>query len=1037
LSKPTNIPEKEAIRQGVRVAVGNTSVDALTALILNQVKNAGREDQVQADYLEAFQYNLLSTLDQVGSQTLLDQQIRRNWFGSEPGGIRWTIVAQERADHQAGQKPPKISSDQAAGLAELNRKQRALDAERRILDSMQWELYALWWKRNRIEYVDPRRYSQPGSGGGKAQTPRPEGGTPAITPPAEGDQAAKPDSLLGQILQSLLQLIASWFGKREQGPQPEEERDENENDPTHLPQLLARQLDLGDPHSFASQVKVQQEKVEGLAQAVPLAWGPGSESSLAAYALRQLELDPEELALKASRMPRFWYPNDPVVLISGLGRPPMQGQEGALLCRLASQIINEITVPTQGKSIRLSAGALINLIPRLSNEGLPAGVPQLLEEAFFLDPGNAEILAQAGLPSGVTRQAVEKAILDLQPAPPQGTSVIGRYGALAWEQPWSPLFLDWQVSFYYTFEVQDNSFKTDRDGNYIFARESWEFDGTDASWTGPKPSPQHQRSYSGRTFLTPHAPLTFVDRLRKVLQSQPNNDLEANEAFWEKITNWDILSQTLSGFTDQLALRDLEYTVPPSGPLTDLIGDHHQGVPFMTIVPDPGTGTPFFFPLRAGFLKFEALRIVDKYGRTLNLLSANNNPSGSEKDFLPIRGRGMIPSQDRDRRLAILPPRVVQSSRLSFRFVSAIDDRLEIDLAPDANPVCGWLLPNHINKSISVYQAEGNLLGELLLIRKSKDESIVHWQPAPGAPNQSPAGYAQDDIGIANRHLKNMIEALIRRKDQGVAFGNLQQVIDETLWTIDPLGQRDDQNLSVLIGRPLALVRANLQLELRGKPCYNQAWLETFVEGSSRFKENHGGLLSLEFPIRLGSQELRNDGLIGYFQGTTDHETDYTHFHAVHRPTSLQPDNSAYINHIGANQDYVRLKFKATSTIPFDPAGSVYLTMLIDPRGVIHTNCGLLPTKIVELPARYVREALDRMAVTFRAGPLLLEPETVRLPLAAEQRGTWTWIQATGTKEGEWLKAPIVKADAKARLSTSPLNLVEGWLKFTPDEIDE
>jgi hypothetical protein len=282
-----------------------------------------------------------------------------------------------------------------------------------------------------------------------------------------------------------------------------------------------------------------------------------------------------------------------------------------------------------------------------------------------------------------------------------------------------------------------------------------------------------------------------------------------------------------------------------------------------------------------------------------------------------------------------------------------------------------------------------------------------------------------------------MIEALIHRNDQGAAFSNLLQVIDESLWTIDPLGARDDENLSILIGRPLALVRANLQLELNGKPFYNQAWIETMVGESSQLKENSGGLLDLEFPVRLGSQDLRNDGLIGYFDGNSGQETDYTRFHTVHFPTSLIAEHPSYIIQIGADDNYVRLKFRATTPIPFNPDGSVYLTMLIDPRGVVHANSGMLPTKVVELPNRYVSKALERMAITFRSGPLLLEPGTVRLPLAVEQHGTWTWIQAEGTQKGEWTKAKIVKSDSAAHLSTSPYNLVEGWLKFTPDKIDK
>jgi hypothetical protein len=384
-----------------------------------------------------------------------------------------------------------------------------------------------------------------------------------------------------------------------------------------------------------------------------------------------------------------------------------------------------------------------------------------------------------------------------------------------------------------------------------------------------------------------------------------------------------------------------------------------------------------------------------------------------------------------------LPPRAVQSSRMVFRFVSAEDDLQETGLGVNSNPVCGWLLPNHIDKSISVYQADGSLLGEILLITKSKTERMTSWQPAPGTPNIASAGDPQAEIRIANHHLKQLIEALLHRNDQGDAFSSLLQMIDESLWTIDPSGRREDENLSVLIGRPLALVRANLQLELAGKPFYNQAWVETMVGMSSHLKENHGGLLDIEFPVRLGSQDLRNDGLIGYFQGASGGETDYTHFHAVHAPASLIAGNSAYIIQIGAGDDYLRLKFRATTPVAFNPDGSVYLTMLIDPRGVVHANSGLLPTKIVELPDRYVSKALKRMAITFRSGPLLLEPEAIRLPLAAVQNGAWTWIQAKDTKQAEWDIAPIVKADTAAHLSASPLNLVEGWLQFSPGETNK
>ena len=941
------LPEAPArpkdIREQVRVAVGNTAVDALAAMMRKQARGAGgvlAEDGL----LEAFQYNLLATLDQAGGKALLDQRIRQASFGSEPGGIRWSIVTKERADTQAVEKPPRLTRNQPKWLAELNQKQRRLDTQRRLLASMQWELYALWWKSKRIKHVPDL-----GSNGHK-----------------EALRHAKAQ-LLGQVID-------------------------------------------------------QQETVADLETEVPIASGPQSAQSIAEYAKGHLYPEQE---LKPLPMPRFWHPNDPVILISGLGRSEKHGYDATLLCRLLSQTIDGITVPHQGESISLTADTLESAIPLLSSKHLPPSTTQLLTEAFFLDPGNAEIMAKASPQLRADGNAVSGAIADIKPVVPEGTNMIGRYGALEWEQPWNPLYLDWQVGFYYTFK--------DR-------WKDWQFNGTDYVWTGPEALEicRGPISYSGRTFLTPQASVAFVDRLREYFDSHPGIVPPDAEKLLEEISKWDLLSQTMSGFTYQLAMRDTEYNLPPEESIAPHIGPHYDSFPFLNHVPDVDASTssvaPFFFPLRAGFIAFEKLRIIDSFGRILDLMQARGSSSGNE-GFQPIRGRGFGPGHTHEQFIE-LPPRVVQGSRLSFRYVSAQDDFYESGLLAGSSPVCGWLLPNHLDNSISVYDAAGNLLGELLLLLKSEDETIVNWQPAPGGPDLSPAGSSRQRVQISNKHLRNMIEALIGRKDNITAFSNLLRVIDRTLWTTDPLGERSDQNLSVLIGRPLALVRANLQLELNGRPFYNQAWHETFREGTPDLKENSGGLLDLEFRIRLGSRDLPNNGLIGYFQ-----RADYTRFHAVHLPKEFAPAEPRFIRQIGADDDYVRLMFKvpsaASDAARIDPVRSIHLTMLVDPRGVVQATSGLLPTKTVELPKRYVSEPLERMAVTFRVGPLLLEPQAVRIPQPTEQLGDWSWIQATGTKRGQWATVPTEKADARARLTTTPLVIREGWLKFLPEQMDE
>ena len=133
----------------------------------------------------------------------------------------------------------------------------------------------------------------------------------------------------------------------------------------------------------------------------------------------------------------------------------------------------------------------------------------------------------------------------------------------------------------------------------------------------------------------------------------------------------------------------------------------------------------------------------------------------------------MAPSTDNqltDRDLKVkVAPRLVQASRLNFRFVSAENDENETGLVAGANPVCGWLLPNHLDSGLSVYNAQGQPLGELLLLWEGPHTSVLNWLPAPESPT---AAATPDDI--ENEHLRQIVKNLISLdQGKGTAFNNL------------------------------------------------------------------------------------------------------------------------------------------------------------------------------------------------------------------------------------------------------------------------
>lgn len=81
--------------------------------------------------------------------------------------------------------------------------------------------------------------------------------------------------------------------------------------------------------------------------------------------------------------------------------------------------------------------------------------------------------------------------------------------------------------------------------------------------------------------------------------------------------------------------------------------------------------------------------------------------------------------------IAYLPPRISQASRLLFRFLAADATNLaEMNLHPAATPICGWLLPNHLNGSLFIYDTHGASLGALFL---NDSKTLIMWQAAPGS----------------------------------------------------------------------------------------------------------------------------------------------------------------------------------------------------------------------------------------------------------------------------------------------------------------
>jgi hypothetical protein len=278
-------------------------------------------------------------------------------------------------------------------------------------------------------------------------------------------------------------------------------------------------------------------------------------------------------------------------------------------------------------------------------------------------------------------------------------------------------------------------------------------------------------------------------------------------------------------------------------------------------------------------------------------------------------------------------------------------------------------------------------------------------------------------------------------------FDAFLESVDATLWTTDPLGARADQNLSVLVGRPLALVRARVRLELDGPAIADCGWAATLEPPEPEF-------LRQEFAVRLGDQATRDDGLIGYFAAG-----DMAVFHTVAAPAS-DPGGAAAagLRAIGAAlpdgmADYLWRRCvvpgdaaaaSAASADSTDSADEV--VMVLDPRGSVHATTGILPTRSVALRPDRVSTALARLEVSFQVGAALaaIRPttapdgqvpafaESVSFPRPAEDRGTWSWWQSAAGPAA-WSGYGVESPGSDAALRPGANVLLDGVLQLIVD----
>lgn len=780
--------------------------------------------------------------------------------------------------------------------------------------------------------------------------------------------------------------------------------------------------------------------------------------------------NPQKTVTIRRAMPRYWEPKDPVILFSRGRRSFKHGEDThrspdeKLLCRFSKETISGARVmigsrvsPAGENPEHIYKDIRPDHISEASVQTgqVPPEAERLFYEALFLDTDNAAIAAE--------QYRREKENGDLERAYPPDTYQLDELNAAAyagryqvqitldknllvhpeldaqtyavfdgkegrapaefaqkpWRRPWNPLHFDWEVEFIPS---------ADRNRDWQLDEHDYEAE------AGADQAAQALQGicYQGSTLLTPAVSRTIADRLVKFLEDEAEEtaDLadDSQEAalgdIVEALDKLDITAGSLSGFHDYLMAQvdDFEFY-----PVAD--NENRQASPPGLEEKEAGRRRIDLprFDVRAGHLKITRLRIVDTFGQFMEL------PQDSLAGAIKAEDGQADPEAPG---LVRLPPRIPQPSRLMFRMLQADNDQL--DATKKKSPICGWLLPDHLDSALEFFDARGVNLGQIQRFRPRSGEivtSSLQWQGVPGVP----AGFGAPPA-LPNPHLQGIVDGLLAQGERDAlraqtgesgetALSAILRMIDATLWTVDPLGREGDEHLSVLVGRPLAVVRAGLRLETLGM-------------------EEESELRRTPFDVRLGELTRLGDGLIGYFIND-----DYSRFFPVHEAIANQTrpmgPHHGFMGEIRAAAAYSAAQHESSEPVshpfiseaPFvrvrpvspgleRPAGrSVMLTLLVDPRGGVHATSGILPRKKIELMREHVAAALENMSVTFRIGPVLSDPSTIRMPLPAEIRGNWSWVRKTGLTV--WEESPVVDAVSEPKLTPTPSRIHEGWLKLS------
>lgn len=1057
LKNPTPGQQPGVWTDTVELAVGNTPVEALSALLKQDMHNTTTDPDVLKNYeylLDALQLGLLKDLEGQSNKIIeLEEGLHSAGFAREQGGLLW-IVQQQKGDakkpHDADREVT-LPLDLAEQLALLNSAQKAYDTGRDALDLMRRQLFMDWF-----------RYVNMQAGG-------------AVDPNVS--------------LQTMINFLTQSGG-------------------SELTSVVA----AGNQTGILQYTYEPGGSVNGVLT-------PAGTSSLAyqvwvAFTAFQAALakfpDWQVLAVPA---PPFWLPTDPVVLMEGNRIEPVRrnGADATIAVRLSTELLDTLSFLYAGSTCKVPASTVAG------QPVAPAALPYrddtvtLLGEGSLLIPMVAGAVADAlkaqknpndptadygkfiaalntaqggmsplsgggnsGLYAAVRATGYEAAANPSQTvtSPIQlGVTFTNAAGngwapdAVGWNaqrqypefnqsryDPFLPVSLIWSLQF----DPLVHAAGADYSPGNIKSFFQLNADAIDYQYqmNGTTPVPFTTGlavEYDSSVVLAKKPTFSLTRQIDSYVTNYPsdpaNSTLEAISAYYQtrKIMAQGMsgfsVEQTLATFLAQIPVEDLTQGAQDS--VTKQIStaaianklDSWYDSSFNGYAP-LSAGLPAlhnFGPLRAGFMEITGLEIVDVFGQRLQLQTAVANADGSLQVTAAMTMQPM-PGDTVHAGMIYCPPRILHPSRLWFRWLSAAHnanvsgitaDFVEMNTHPATSPVCGWVLPNHLDDNLFFYDANGAAIGSFGV----EHDDVVYRTRAGNLNN--PTDSLAVDIGPqgaplpgVNPHTADFMWYL-SKQTAGFLRDMMQAILNSDTF-INSANFAQDASLAVFIGRPLAITRAVIGMETSGgllplsqaSTAATDPWPQDVNNGryqyANRMAYSSAKLGSVQFPVRLGDLANIDDGLVGFLidgQEPTPYGTFYSPAAEAGWKNGVVPPAS----------DTVQLTLNAAP---------ITLTMLIDPRAAVHATVGVLPVEELGVPPDQYAETMRNLQMTFFTMPVLKERQGLELPLPKVAGYLWSWVSPGAVPEVP-LTPDAVNDDAV--WDYSPQVLLEGWLKLRPE----